>query len=628
MVLREVGRPSFDTKGLEVICEEVLPERLVKAIVWLAEYYATALPVVLQCVLPRGVEKKRRGMVVKNLKQTFSENGAGAGPSLRAAAMSSLPLPSQMAKSPLKSASDFPITLNSAQKGVVEEILGSTSNTVLLHGITGSGKTNVYLELARRCLEGGKSVVVLVPEIALTSQLVEEFRGHFEDVVVMHSGQGEAERHRIWQEVITAERPLVVVGPRSALFAPVRELGLVIIDEAHEPAYTQDQSPKYSALRLAAVMAKTVLGTATPTIADYYLCQQKGAVVELNELAVKSDKVAVVKVVDLKDRGNFRKHRLISDKLLTSIQESLKRGKQTLIFHNRRGSAPMTVCDRCGWQALCPVCLLPMTLHADKFALLCHTCGRKMVVPTGCPECGNANVVHKGVGTKFLESELARLFPGARIARFDADTLPEKQMKNIYADVKSGKYDILIGTQGIAKGFDFPQLATVGVVQADTQLALPDFSSEERTYQLLAQVIGRARRGHQDSEIFIQSYQPEHPAIVSAVARDYMGFYEYAKRMRQKSALPPYVFLLKLSVTYKTEVVALRNIAGLREEVMGLTSKVAISAPMPAFHERTPRGFCWQIVVKSKSRGELLKVLTGLKPNPNMQSYLDPPSLL
>ena len=635
VVLREVERPGFETRELEVLYEIPLPERLVRAMAWLSEYYAVALPIVLQCVLPRGVEKKRRGASGgENLNQRFSENGAGAGPSLRVAATSSLPLSLQMAKSPLTSdSSSLPpqapaIKLNAAQRKAVGEIWGSSSNTVLLHGITGSGKTNVYLELTRRTISRGQSVILLVPEIALTSQLVEEFRKHFADVVVMHSGQGEAERHRIWQEVLVAELPLVVVGPRSALFAPVRDLGLVIIDEAHEPAYAQDQSPKYSALRLAAVMTKTVLGTATPTVADYYLCQRRNAVVELKELAVKSEKINNTSVIDLKNRGDFRKHRLISDALLESMRETLKAGRQTLIFHNRRGSAPLTLCDQCGWQALCSNCLLPLTLHTDKFALLCHTCGRKGAVPTDCPECKNADVVHKGFGTKLLEEELTKLFPEARIARFDGDTLPEKQMKNIYAEVRSGRYDILIGTQGIAKGFDFPQLATLGVIQADTQLALPDFSSEERTYELLAQVIGRVRRGHQDSKIFIQSYQPEHSAIVSAIRGDYDEFYDYAIRVRKKSALPPYMFLLKLSLVYKTEAVVIKNIAKLREEVMGISKMVVVSAPMPAFHERTSRGYCWQIVIKSKSRKELLRVLARLKPNPNLQNYLDPLSLL
>lgn len=595
IVIREVKKPDFETRGLEVVDDAVLPTHLVQAILWMAEYYAVTLPVVAQSVLPRGVEKRRR-----ESKVTRVEAGE----------------------------KKVDILLNSAQQRVVREIWEAKPNTVLLHGITGSGKTNVYLSLAEKTLSEGKSVILLVPEIALTSQLISNFQEYFDNVALMHSGQTEAERHLVWEKVLLAEEPLVVIGPRSALFAPVRKLGLVIIDEAHEPAYIQDQSPKYSALRLASTMAKTVLGTATPTVADYYLCEQRNAVVELKELAVKSNKSAETSVVDLKDRVNFKRHRLISDKLLASIDKSLKMGTQTLIFHNRRGNAPLTMCDNCGWQALCPDCFLPLTLHTDKFALLCHTCGQKLPVPTGCPECRNANIIHKGFGTKLIETELAKLFPEARLARFDADTLPEKQMKNVYAEVKAGRYDILIGTQSIAKGFDFPNLTTLGVIQADAQLGLPDFSSEERTYQLLAQVMGRARRGHQNTEIVIQSYQPEHPVIRAAVAGDYRGVYDYVLGVRRKSGLPPYRFLLKLSLVYKTEVAVLKNIGKLRDEVKKISGKVEISVPMPAFHERTPRGFSWQIVVKSKSRAELLKVLNGLGANPHLHSYLDPGSLI
>ncbi|MFV0485130.1 MAG: primosomal protein N' [Candidatus Saccharimonadales bacterium] len=594
VVIKEVEKPSFETKNLEVVYETALPKHLVGAISWIAEYYAVALPTVLQAVLPRGADKKRR-----NKKTAVHEVLEGQE-----------------------------IRLNADQKRAAEQIMGAESNTILLHGITGSGKTNVYLEMTRRTLERGESVILLVPEIALASQLIQNFQRHFGNTVLMHSGQTEAERHLIWEEVLKSDSPQVVVGPRSALFAPVKKLGLVIIDEAHEPSYVQDQSPKYSALRLASTMAKTVLGTATPTVADYYLCEQRKAIVEMKELAVKSDKTAKITVIDLKNRADFRKNRLISDKLLESIQASLKNHTQTMIFHNRRGSAPLTICDNCGWQALCPNCLLPMTLHADQFALLCHTCGQKLPVPTSCPECKNANINHKGFGTKSIEAELTKLFPTAKIARFDADTLPEKQMKNIYSEVKDGKYDILIGTQGIAKGFDFPKLTTLGVIQADAQLSLPDFSSEERTYQLLAQVIGRARRGHQDTEIFIQSFQPEHKAIVSAVDGDYSGFYAHALETRKKAALPPFRYLLKLSMGYKTEAAVVKNISALRQEVGMISKKVWVSVPMPAFHERTPRGYCWQILVKSASRAELLRVMAGLKPNPHLHFYLDPPTLI
>ncbi len=229
-----------------------------------------------------------------------------------------------------------------------------------MHGITGSGKTNIYIELAKQTLANNQSIIILVPEIALTSQLVRNFQTHFTNVILLHSAQTEAVRHHLWQKSLQSNAPQVVIGPRSALFAPVRNLGLIIIDEAHEPAYHQDQNPKYSALRLATIMAKTVLGSATPLVADYYLCKQHNAIVELNELAIKNTSSAKISIVDLKNRSEFTRSRLLSNQLINSIQASLNQRTQSLIFHNRRGTAPLTICDQCVWQARCENCLLPL----------------------------------------------------------------------------------------------------------------------------------------------------------------------------------------------------------------------------------------------------------------------------
>ena len=601
IVVKNTTQPDFDTKLItKIIYEQPLPKKLVDALFWLSSYYRCPLSTVIQAALPRGITKNRRGK-----------------------------LPEAPSITPI----DNP--LNSAQRAAIRAIEENPANTILLHGITGSGKTNIYIELCARTLAKSQSVILLVPEIALTSQLVRNFQQHFKNITLLHSNLTESLRHQLWEKILTDNQPQVIIGPRSALFAPVQDLGLIIIDEAHEPAYHQEQNPKYSASLLAGKLAKTVLGTATPLISDYYLCKSHNAIVEINQLAIESDKHTSISVIDLKDHSDFTKSRILSNQLIESIKASLANHTQSMLFHNRRGTAPMTICDKCGWQALCPNCFLPLVLHADAFQMRCHTCARNFPVPTACPECKNASIHHKGFGTKLIEDELHRLFPSAKIARFDMDTDDDLKLTKIYDEVYRGDYDIIVGTQMIAKGFDFPRLTTLGIVQADAGLSLPDFSSEERTFQLITQVIGRAKRGHQNSNIFIQSFQPDHPIISLASQSDYASFYNYLVQKRQQSKLPPYSFLLKLSVTYKTETATVKNIRTLYKKVIQTAkqlqipeNRIVVSPPMPAFHERTSTGYTWQLVIKAKSRQNLLDIFDHLPKNNYLHYDFDPISLL
>ena len=601
IVVKNTTQPDFDTKSItKIIYEQSLPKKLVDALFWLSSYYRCPLSTVIQAALPRGITKNRRGKLPEAPNITPIDN-----------------------------------PLNSAQRAAIRAIEENPANTILLHGITGSGKTNIYIELCARTLAKNQSVILLVPEIALTSQLVRNFQQHFKNITLLHSNLTESLRHQLWEKILTDNQPQVIIGPRSALFAPVQDLGLIIIDEAHEPAYHQEQNPKYSASLLAGKLAKTVLGTATPLISDYYLCKSHNAVVEINQLAIESDKHTSISVIDLKDHSDFTKSRILSNQLIESIKASLANHTQSMLFHNRRGTAPMTICDKCGWQALCPNCFLPLVLHADAFQMRCHTCARNFPVPTACPECKNASIHHKGFGTKLIEDELHRLFPSAKIARFDMDTDDDLKLTKIYDEVYRGDYDIIVGTQMIAKGFDFPRLTTLGIVQADAGLSLPDFSSEERTFQLITQVIGRAKRGHQNSNIFIQSFQPDHPIISLASQSDYASFYNYLVQKRQQSKLPPYSFLLKLSVTYKTETATVKNIRTLYKKVIQTAkqlqipeNRIVVSPPMPAFHERTSTGYTWQLVVKAKSRQNLLDIFDHLPKNNYLHYDFDPISLL
>ena len=601
IVVKNTTQPDFDTKSItKIIYEQPLPKKLVDALFWLSSYYRCPLSTVIQAALPRGITKNRRGKLPEAPNITPIDN-----------------------------------PLNSAQRAAIRAIEENPANTILLHGITGSGKTNIYIELCARTLAKNQSVILLVPEIALTSQLVRNFQQHFKNITLLHSNLTESLRHQLWEKILTDNQPQVIIGPRSALFAPVQDLGLIIIDEAHEPAYHQEQNPKYSASLLAGKLAKTVLGTATPLISDYYLCKSHNAIVEVNQLAIESDKHTSISVIDLKDHSDFTKSRILSNQLIESIKASLANHTQSMLFHNRRGTAPMTICDKCGWQALCPNCFLPLVLHADAFQMRCHTCARNFPVPTACPECKNASIHHKGFGTKLIEDELHRLFPSAKIARFDMDTDDDLKLTKIYDEVYRGDYDIIVGTQMIAKGFDFPRLTTLGIVQADAGLSLPDFSSEERTFQLITQVIGRAKRGHQNSNIFIQSFQPDHPIISLASQSDYASFYNYLVQKRQQSKLPPYSFLLKLSVTYKTETATVKNIRTLYKKVIQTTkqlqipeNRIVVSPPMPAFHERTSTGYTWQLVIKAKSRQNLLDIFDHLPKNNYLHYDFDPISLL
>ena len=605
VVSKKVAQPDFATKKiLQVLYSTPLPAHLIATAKFVAEYYQVPLASTLGLILPNGVEKKRR-----KTEQMFGN----------------------IAKTE-QAAANAEIPLNQAQKKALEALKKATGATKLLHGVTGSGKTNIYLKMAKNALLAQKSTILLVPEIALTGQLVRVFEKYFGDkVVLIHSRQTEAERHLIFNSLLETDEPKIIIGPRSALFAPLKNLGLIIIDEAHEGTYHQENAPKYSAIRVASYMAgklgiDLILGSATPTVEDYYLAEKKGALVILKEKAKTTAVKPEIKIIDLKNRDNFSKNRYFSNSLLAAIKNNLEQGQQTLIFHNRRGSAPLTICEDCGEEMLCPNCFLPLTLHADSYELACHTCGHTERVPLNCPKCGAPRIIHKGFGTKLLESELKKLFPSARVQRFDADNKKNEGLDATYTEVRDGKVDILVGTQTLAKGLDLPRLATVGVAQADAGLNLPDFMAEERTFQLITQVIGRVGRGHSDkAEAFIQTFRPESPVINMAVESDYFGFYEYTVKKRRKAGFPPFMFMAKLEITMKTEAIVLKKV---RATVVSLTrdKRLLVSPPMPAFHEHTSRGYTWQIVVRAKSRKVLIDACKDL--DPNFRVTFDPVGLL
>ena len=601
IVMQSVNKPHYETKDIRSVLEDkVIPKQLVALSEWLSTYYVTHLALVLQTMLPTGILKTRRARKIEN-------------------------------KIAFRNRTNF--VLNKQQSAALTDIESASAGTVLLHGITGSGKTAVYINAARKSLEDGKSVIVLVPEIALAPQVVEEFSAHFDDIILTHSRQSEAERHVAWEAALASAEPRVVIGPRSALFLPLTSIGLIIIDEAHEPSFKQEQSPRYSALRAASVLAKEhgaklILGSATPSVSDYYLARESHRPIIEMTITARKSQAPKVTLIDMTNRANFHRHRFLSDALLGQLEQTFASGKQALIFHNRRGSASTTLCENCGWQATCPRCFVPLTLHADKHELRCHICGHTEKVPTSCPVCHHVDIIHKGIGTKLIETELRKIFPSIVTARFDGDSESDETLDARYKELYDGSIQLIIGTQIVAKGLDLPHLRTVGVVQADAGLSLPDFSSPERTFQLLAQVIGRVGRSDHETSVIIQSYQPTHPAVVDGLKQDYASFYEKALAERKRALFPPFVFILKLTCVYKTEDAAIRNAKTLAVKLRAvLPAGVEILGPTPAFYERQRDTYRWQLTLKAKQRSHLTDALKYL-PSSHWQFELDPVSLI
>ncbi|MGD8374104.1 MAG: primosomal protein N' [Candidatus Woesebacteria bacterium] len=599
IILKAVDKPAFKTKPIiSTLSSKPIPKQLINLAHWISEYYSTPLPHVLQTILPTGLHKKRRSTNSTALHVTRERTN---------------------------------IVLNSEQAVALKAITNKKTGTLLLHGVTGGGKTQVYIEAAKNAQDSGRSSIILVPEISLTPQLVAEFSKHFNNIILTHSRMTEAERHMAWMEVLNNPLPVIIIGPRSALFMPVIDLGLIVIDECHEASFKQDQSPKYSALRAASVLAKlhkatAVFGSATPQIADYYLAQKtSNSILKIQHTAKKAEP-PVVSIIDSKKRDNHKEHHIFSDVLLASIRNSLADNQQIILFHNRRGTAPMSLCTKCGWTSLCAKCLTPNTLHADKHKLLCHLCGDQQNVPPCCPDCGFPDIAFKGVGTKMLESEIKKIFPKAIVSRFDADNNQDETLSAKYQDLYDGKINIAIGTQILAKGLDLPHLGVVGIIQADCGLNLPDYMSEERTFQLIHQISGRVGRNKNKSHVVIQTFQPSHPTIQLASRRNYDDFFATHIKQRQQQFLPPFAHILKLVCVYKTEANAIKAAQIMSTTIRKTWANVEVSNPVPAFYERLGGNYRWQILVKSNNRKTLVDITSDMPAN--WQVDLDPSSLL
>jgi primosomal protein N' (replication factor Y) len=499
----------------------------------------------------------------------------------------------------------------------------------LLHGVTGSGKTEIYLQAIEHALSQGRGSIVLVPEIALTPQTVERFKARFSAppratmVAVLHSHLSKGERHDEWQK-IRKNRARIVIGARSAIFAPVDNLGLIIVDEEHEHSYKQEESPRYNARDVAVVRARderavVVLGSATPSIESYHNALS-GKYRLLNMTArVDDQKLPVVRVVDM--RMETRKNKgpgIFSQQLAESIRQRLETGQQTILFLNRRGYASSMQCPKCGYVAGCPNCSVSLTYHRKDQLLLCHICGHRRGAPNVCPEpkCASPEIRFSGIGTEKVEETLGLLFPKARIARMDSDVMRRKEdYRRVLGEFKLGKIDILLGTQMIAKGLHFPNVTLVGIVQADMGLHMPDFRAGERTFQLLTQVSGRAGRGDVEGEVVVQAFTPYHPAIQYARRHDYVGFYEDEITSRRELSYPPFSRVAMLTFKSKDEKLALEKAESARgwidQRLAGVADLVA-SGPAASPLFKAESHFRYQIMLRTRHMAQASRILAGL----------------
>jgi primosomal protein N' (replication factor Y) len=662
-ILKIIGRQSHVTPKILQLAR------------WMGEYYCSPPEIALKAVLPEAVRKEKEGWREQLFVRVLP--GPNPGPKLSkrqaeilemARARKELPLQDLLRQAnttgqtlrrledkglihiaPQISERDpygrdiilptQPLSLNDAQQRAVTAITQANAPAgagpeksrpvFLLHGVTGSGKTEVYLQAMAHTLQQGKGAIVLVPEISLTPQTVERFKARFTSgacqtlVAVLHSHLSAGERHDEWHK-IRQGRARIVIGARSAIFAPVDPLGLIIVDEEHEHSYKQEEAPRYHARDVAVVRGRmenavVVLGSATPSMESFYNVEKgKYRLLEMPDRA-DDKKMPVVRVIDMRQAARQEKGTpLFSPELKEAIHRRLERQEQTLLFLNRRGFATSLQCPLCGYVAQCPNCSLALTYHRQAGQLRCHICGHAAGAPAVCPnpKCRNPAIRFAGIGTEKVEATLAKLFPRARVQRMDSDALKRKEdYRRILGDFRVGKIDILVGTQMIAKGLHFPNVTLVGIVYADLGLHLPDFRAGERTFQLLTQVAGRSGRGDVEGEVFIQAFTPFHPAIQYARRHDFAGFYEQEIEFRRQLKYPPASRIALLLLKGRNEEKVKFSALHVRQEIQkkgGAVPDLVIAGPAPAPLARAESLYRHHLVLRTRHMANLSRALAEL----------------
>ncbi|MDP3787222.1 MAG: primosomal protein N' [Candidatus Omnitrophota bacterium] len=584
---------------LSVIDEDgpILDSRLLELTKWIADYYHSSWGEAIEAAVPGPLKRGKTKVKPRH------------------------PLPEDI----YEPTRNFKPTTeqDAALKPILESLSGRKNDVYLLHGITGSGKTEIYLQAIEHALKLGRSAIVLVPEISLTPQAIERFKSRYGAIVaVMHSRLLESERFLEWKKLKDGSAK-IAVGARSAIFAPVKDLGLIVIDEEHETSYKQDDAPRYNARDVAVMRAKlsqgvVILGSATPSIESYYKSVSgEYKLLRLTE-RIEKRKLPKVEVIDMRQETLDTKQVMIFSRVLEhAIAETLKRRGQIMLFLNRRGFSTFINCKKCGFVVKCKYCDVSLTYHFDTKKLNCHYCNYQVSPPAMCPKCKSENIRYFGIGTQKVESETARLFPGANIGRMDTDATAKRgSHRQILSDFKKHKLDILIGTQMIAKGHDFPRVMLVGVVSADTALNLPDFRASERTFNLLTQVAGRAGRGAEPGKVVVQTYSPTHYAIERSITHDYVGFYDEEINFRRELNYPPFTHVVEIKLRGRNEervIKAAHDLSADLNAVIGAFSAdyktVEIVGPAPEFISKIKGQFRWNMLLKGQSPGDICDLI-------------------
>ncbi len=514
-----------------------------------------------------------------------------------------------------------PLTLNPQQAEVLERVqrsaraieAGGKVKPILLYGVTGSGKTEVYLQAIQKAIDEGKGAIVLVPEIALTPQTADRFKKRFakikDQVAILHSNLSEGERHDEWRKVLE-QKARIVIGARSAIFSPVANLGLIVVDEEHENSYKQDISPRYQARDIAVVRGHlekcpVLLGSATPSLETWNNAQNDKY--ELTRMSQRIDdrKMPLIRIIDMRQEARKTQSgpTILSHKLRQAMEERLARGEQTILFLNRRGFAKNILCPECGYVANCRHCSTTMTLHRKEDRLICHICGFSQLPPRSCPECSSKSIVNAGYGTERVEEVLRQVFDRARITRVDTDAMRRKnQLRDTLNEFRAKKIDILIGTQMIAKGLHFPNVTLVGILNADVGLHIPDIRAGERTFQLLTQVAGRAGRGELEGEVVVQTYTPHHPSIQFARHHDFEGFAEQELQMRRQFGHPPFLHLVLITARSVHQQRAEFSLKTLHARLAkGLPEDMRLTEPLPSPLVKSHDQWRYQVILKAAS---------------------------
>ncbi|MEA3489289.1 MAG: primosomal protein N' [Candidatus Omnitrophota bacterium] len=509
---------------------------------------------------------------------------------------------------------------NREQKRVLDEINKCVDErrheVFLLHGITGSGKTEIYLQTMENVISKGGSGVMLVPEISLTPQTVERFMSRFGDkVAVFHSRMLQSAKFAEWKRIKDGNAR-VVVGPRSAVFSPFKDPGIFIVDEEHEPSYKQEDAPRYHAREVAIERARcagvpVILGSATPSLESYSRALKgEYRLVELKQ-RIKEKELPRVKLVDMRLEFDTRVGRTVVSRILEeALRKDISKKQQALIFLNRRGFSTFVICRKCGYLLKCPKCDSPMVFHQAKNELICHYCNRRIPPPGICPGCNEDYLMYKGTGTQKVETELKKIMPQAGIARMDSDAMSKRGAhERVLREFREHKIDIIVGTQMIAKGLDFPKVTLVGVISADANLNLPDFRAGERTFNLITQVAGRAGRGDLGGEVIVQTYTPENYAIRLAAKHDYVGFFKEEIESRRQLLFPPFVNLVKITLRARKEENVMESAGRLAKILVKKIPDIEKLGPAPSPIAKLRGYYRWNILIKARDRMKIVKQL-------------------